>query len=82
LSSKTINAPRRLAFFYFGPPLLFPRLDGLLVALYGAARRALVAPAQPVPQDAPDVALAVGLQTVFCLGSVVGVKPATPQSSA
>src|SRR6266567_7575970 len=60
-SQNTIRALRRRAFFPDpGPVALHPPRDGLLIALDGAPRGALQAPAQPVAQQLPHVAGMVG----------------------
>ncbi len=43
-SWKTIHAPLALAFFYFGPALIDPLFDGLVVALYGPSGWTLAVP--------------------------------------
>jgi hypothetical protein len=59
-SKKQMTALRRRAFFYPGPVAGDPLADRLLVALVGAAGRALQAPVQAVAQQLPDVGGVVG----------------------
>jgi len=54
-SRKTRWAPSLSAFFYMGPAIPPPALDGFLVPLQGAALRFLAAPTQ-ASQKFPDVA--------------------------
>jgi hypothetical protein len=54
-SKKTRQALRRWAFPYFGPTLLDPPVDDVLVTLGRATGRALHAPAQPVAQQRPHM---------------------------
>ena len=53
-SWKTIQAPLARAFFYLGPALVDPLLDGRVVALGGLTGRALAAPAH-MAQHPPHV---------------------------
>jgi len=57
-SWKTIQACLARAFFYLGPAVVHPALDGLVVALGGLAGRALPAPAHPT-EHLPDVSRVV-----------------------
>ena len=58
-SWKTIQAFLVRAFFYLGPALVDPLLDGLVVALSRLAGRSLPAPAHPA-EHLPDVSGVVG----------------------